>query len=234
MSFEEKAPETFREENEESLMKITDEINFLYNQTQNKEIKSSHKEVLKKSLILLIYAYYEGFVNKLLLSYINIINFKHLKRKEVKKELVASSMENIFKDYDNISKKNGYFKKDFPDETYLHRYYRRVNLVEEFNNFLDEELKIPDEVINTESNLSVKVLEKNFYKIGIFKLLNEEQESLITKLIKIRNDLAHTGQSSQLPKDFKMIRNLKDEMLKLMSDMIELLFNLLLKESYKK
>lgn len=227
----------FREQAEEELLLCTEEINMLYNKFVS-STKEKEKLTLLKSLLLLLYAHYEGFTNFLLQSYVQEINLKNLKRKDVREVLVVASMEKIFKDYDNLDKKNGYFKRAFPDESALHRYIRRADLLAQINDFLEKTLKIEDGVINTESNLHVEVLEKNLYKLGIDLTLSSFQKGIISRLLKIRNDIAHTGSHKMLLKTDSEreteIREIKGFVFDLMQDLIEKIYIALENKEYLK
>ena len=58
---------------------------------------------------------------------------------------------------------------------------------------------MPDDVIDTESNLSSIVLKKNLFKLGLNYPLVDEQNSNINKLLGIRNAIAH-GDILEVPK----------------------------------
>ena len=99
-------------------------------------------------------------------------------------------------------------------------------------------IKIEDKVINTESNLSVQVLEKNLYKLGLKLELTKDEKVHITKLLMIRNDIAHTGSNKILEKDFeernKIIREIKEDIFKLMENLIVLTYSFLNEKKYLK
>ena len=143
-----------------------------------------------------------------------------------------------YNNYENISRKNDLLKKNFPDDSNLHNYYRRIDFITQFDKFLEEIVKIEDKVINTESNLSVQVLEKNLYKLGLKLELTKDEKVHITKLLMIRNDIAHTGSNKILEKDFeernKIIREIKEDIFKLMENLIVLTYSFLNEKKYLK
>ena len=174
----------------------------------------------------------------LLKSYIQEINLQKLKRREVIEPLIVASMNRIFNNYENISRKNDLLKKNFTYDSNLHNYYRRIDFITQFDKFLEEIVKIEDKVINTESNLSVQVLEKNLYKLGLKLELTKDEKVHITKLLMIRNDIAHTGSNKILEKDFeernKIIREIKEDIFKLMENLIVLTYSFLNEKKYLK
>jgi hypothetical protein len=215
----------------ENLSTRIEEINNLYNELVHANPK--YENTVSKSLILLLYAHYEGYINLLLRTYIQQINMKNVKRREVVEPIIVASMEDIFKEYENINKKSDIFKRDFPNEAHLHKYCRRIDLIEQINDFLEQTVKIPDSVINTESNLTVKILEKNCYKIGIQIILTDEEKRLINKLLAIRNEVAHTG-SNRLLEDKEKIRDLKNKIIILMEDLESKVYEALSNKTYLK
>ncbi|MCG3671911.1 MAE_28990/MAE_18760 family HEPN-like nuclease [Aliarcobacter butzleri] len=181
-----------REEMESELTWRSDELRMLKNNLQF-IIKEEDKSKYRKSLVVMLYANFEGFCKICLLSYIKYLNNLSIKRKDIsrKPELIASSMYEIFKLYDDKDRKNRVFKTTLPNDTNLHSVFRRADLIREFDNFMEERILLNDEVVNTESNLWAHVLSKNLYILGInpdsFKHYNVD----IDRLVNIRNSIAH-------------------------------------------
>lgn len=143
-----------------------EELAFLKNQLSNIQ-EEIQRDKYRKCLVLMLYSHFEGFIKICLLSYIQYVNSLHLKRENFNEELVASSMHREFNAYDNNDEKCNIFKKKLPEDKRLHRFYRRVNLLEELDVFKQNDLLIPDETVDTESNLWYIVLQKNLYKVGL-------------------------------------------------------------------
>ncbi len=80
----------------------------------------------RKSLVLMLYSHFEGFVKICLLSYIQYVNSLHLKRECFNERLIASSMNREFNAFDNNDEKCSIFKKKLPEDKRLHRFYRRL------------------------------------------------------------------------------------------------------------
>lgn len=212
-----------REELEADLNTRVEEINELYNNI-------SDKIVLKKSFILLLYAHFEGFVKNLLQTYIKNLNLLQLKRKDVKSELTASSMKKIFESYE---KKDN--KKIFKEEnifTELHKHERRCIFLEKIEHFLEAELILNDNLVNTESNIGTEVIRKNLYSLGIEIELKKEVDILINTLLNRRNDIGHNGNGRLISDD--KIESLKKEIINFMSSLIEIIFYGLKDKKYLK
>lgn len=181
-----------REEMENELTWRSDEFRMLKNSLQY-VLKYEDKLKYRKSLVVMLYANFEGFCKICLLSYIKYLNQLNIKRKNInnKPELIASSMYKIFQLYDEKDRKNKIFKTNLPDDKNLHSVFRRADLIREFNNFMDEEVFLDDEIINTESNLWSYVLSKNLYVIGINHDIFKDYNKDIDKLVNLRNSIAH-------------------------------------------
>lgn len=172
-----------------------EELAFLKNQLSNIS-DESQKDKYRKSMVLMVYSHFEGFVKICLLSYIQYVNSLKLNRNVFNEQLIASSMNRELNAYDNNDEKCSIFRKKLPEDKRLHRFYRRVHLLEEIDNFKQSELVIPDETIDTESNLWYIVLQKNLYKVGLPIDLFDELSSDIDSLVNRRNSIAHGTERS--------------------------------------
>ena len=189
--------EQLREEMEYELTWRTDELRMLKNNL-SLIFKDEDKNKYRKSLIVMLYAHFEGFTKTCFNSYVSFINAQKLKRYyiEEKPELIASCMNDIFKAYDDKDRKNKVFKRQLPDDKKLHATYRRADLISQFNNFLTEEVYIKDDVIKTDSNLKSHVLSRNLYYVGINPSCFNAFSDDIDNLVNLRNGIAHGSDKS--------------------------------------
>lgn len=208
-----------------------EELAFLKNQIGNisEEIQ---KNKYRKSLVLMLYSHFEGFIKICLLSYIQYINSLHLKRGCFTKKLIVSSMNREFNAYDNNDEQCKILKKQLPEDSRLHRYHRRVNFLEQLNEFEEEELQIPDEAINTESNLWYVVLQKNLYKVGLPIDLFDEFAGDIDALVNRRNSIAHgTERAGVTATEYT---RWEENTYNIMEDIIRCIYNNVCQEQYLK
>ena len=166
-----------------------EELAFFKNQLN--EIVEEDKDRYRKSLVLILYSHMEGYIKICLQTYIQYINSQGLKRKEVDTGLIVASMHKEFIAYENTERKSEFFRKELPDDTRLHRLYRRVDFMEKVEDFKEQELIIDDQIIDTESNLWYIVLQKNLYKVGLPINLFDDYQSDIDALVNRRNSIAH-------------------------------------------
>lgn len=179
----------FRAALEAELAWRQEELAFFKNQLN--EISNEEKNKYRKSLVLILYSHMEGYIKICLQTYIQYINSQKLSRKDVKTGLIVASMYKEFIAYENLERKSEFFRKKLPDDTRLHRLYRRVDFMEKVDNFKEQKLNIEDQIIDTESNLWYIVLQKNLYKVGLPIDLFDGYQSAIDALVNRRNSIAH-------------------------------------------
>lgn len=167
-----------------------EELAFFKNQLYNIDDEEQQNKY-RKSLVLMLYSHFEGFIKICLLTYVQYVNSLHRKRKDFNEQLVASSMNREFAAYDNNDIKCSVFKNKLPEDKRLHRFYRRVNLLENIEELEQSDLVIPDEAIDTESNLWYIVLQKNLFKVGLPIDLFDGLSKDIDALVNRRNSIAH-------------------------------------------
>ena len=179
----------FRAALEAELAWRQEELAFFKNQLN--EISEEEKNKYRKSLVLILYSHMEGYIKICLQTYIQYINSQELSRKDVKTGLIVASMYKEFIAYENLERKSEFFRKELPDDTRLHRLYRRVDFMEKVDDFKEKKLNIEDQIIDTESNLWYIVLQKNLYKVGLPIDLFDGYQSAIDALVNRRNSIAH-------------------------------------------
>lgn len=184
-----------RAELESELAWRQEELAFFKNQLNNitDEVK---KEKYRKSLVLILYSHMEGYIKIALQSYIRYLNEQRLSRKSVIPGVIAASMNAEFNAYDNLDRKSEIFHRQLPDDSALHRFFRRVDFLEQLEDFKEQTLIIEDSVINTESNLWYVVLQKNLYKIGLPVDLFKQYQTDIDAIVNRRNSIAHGNSRS--------------------------------------
>lgn len=167
-----------------------DEIRFLDN-TQRTMTKAEDQKRIRRSIICLIYAHIEGFVQFSFSLYIDKINNKTLQCSQVRPVIAAATLHKEFVALQNNDKKNIIFKKTLPNETKLHKLCRQVEFIENISTIQTNLVKIPDGYINTESNVGQQVIEKLLYQVGLEYTELKDIYSPLNKLLNVRNDISH-------------------------------------------
>lgn len=222
--------EDVRAQMEEELTWRKQEMMFLKN-ILSEISKQDKQDKYRKSLVVMLYSHFEGFCKTILLIYVNYINCLNLKRKEVNENLRAASMNEIFKSYDNPDRKCDIFKRTLPDDPIIHKEFRKVDFIIQFNEFLDEINKLPDDVINTESNLKFHILQKNLFRLGIDFEDFRQFEKNINQLVNLRNSIAHGSEKMGVKE--KLYNSLESNIYDTMNKLILIIDNIILEEKFK-
>lgn len=175
---------------EEELTWRQNEIRFLKNQL-SAITEDDQKRLYRKSLVVMLYSHYEGFCKTAFLIYIKSINQERILRSAANDFMVAGSLSEVFKAYNNTDKKCQVFKHALPHDERLHRFAREVDFVKEFKNFLEQIIDIPESLVDVESNLKPIVLRKILYRLGFPYDTFQVHEGLIDQLLNYRNIIAH-------------------------------------------
>ena len=211
-----------RAELEEELAWRQEDFAFFKNQLNSisDEVK---KDRYRKSLVLILYSHMEGYIKIALQTYIKYINAQNLPRKDVIPGLMAASMNQEFNAYDNLDKKCAIFRRELPEDNVLHRFCRRVDFLDQLEDFKNEPLIIEDSVINTESNLRHVVLQKNLYKIGLPVNMFDQYHRDIDALVNRRNSIAHgDSRSGVTSQEFS---NWEGKIYRVMDDITRLIYD---------
>ena len=212
----------FRAEIEGEILWRQEEISYLksFLQTTSKE-RDEYR--IRKMLIVMLYSHFEGFIKFGLSNFLKKISDENFLIKNLNCEkLKAAALNDIFYRYENInSKPEIFFKKEYEPE--IHLLARRVELLENLSGYQESVASFEKTVINTESNLSYKVLAKNLFKVGIDYGEFKEHEKFIKKLLVMRNSIAHGESKDMIIKEEDYIE-LEKKTIELMSKFSELIY----------
>lgn len=149
--------------------------------------------LVSKALILLLYSHFEGHVKFIFTCYVEAINQLNLTCGDVITPLVASSLDKIFEEFKNTQRNprnNSLFKQEHT-KGFL-ELGRRVEFLENFEQIMTTPVNLETGIIvDTESNLTKKVLLKILFRIGFDNQIFEPKLGIIEKLIEYRNHIAH-------------------------------------------
>ncbi|WP_353948457.1 MAE_28990/MAE_18760 family HEPN-like nuclease [Sporolactobacillus sp. Y61] len=218
---------------EEELTWRADEIRLLRNQLSYIEFEKDQNR-FRKALLVMLYSHYEGFCSIAFQIYIAAINEEHLKRSEVNHFLAASSMIEAFDAYedDNIKPRHykKIFKKTLPDKNNLQKFARQIDFVDSFSDLWTQNVYIPDDIVDTESNLWPIVLKKLLYRLGLPCNYFEDQECYIHELVNRRNGIAHGRDKEGITAD--IYNHIEKSTFSIMERVINLIIDALKKGIY--
>jgi hypothetical protein len=157
------------------------------------------RNMLHRSLALLIYAHLEGFCKFALLAYISAINAVRLHCREASSPVVAASLGSVFAALRDLKSKHPEFSRALPDDRELHMLWRERIFVDAYDNIISQCVEIPDRVVDTKFNLNTVVLKRNLYQLGLDYPEVEKHRHSIEMLLGVRNAIAH-GDVLKIPK----------------------------------
>jgi hypothetical protein len=171
-----------------------EEINILKNnllKNSNTPESIQHDDYVRKIFIVFLYAHFEGFTKNSFFLYKEAINSLCLLCKQVNHTIAASSFYSYFRKLEEPRKLDK-LKKAFPSDTKLHKLYRRQEFFSDIEDIWNQKINIPDEVIDTESNLRPDVLKKILYSFGFnLEWIDESKSKIINDLVNYRNSITH-------------------------------------------
>lgn len=191
------------------------EISELKNIVESNTTSSTRRRVVCRSGVAILYAHWEGFVKKAGTYFLDYVASQRLTIRELKGNFVTIALRGRI-DQASQAKKYSAFEE-------LTNYIRDNQ---------ESRARIPyKNVVNTESNLSSKVLREICWCVGIDYSLYATKEKLIdSKLVARRNHVAH-GEAIELSdEDFL---ELADEVVGLIETFRNQLENATVNESYR-
>lgn len=218
----------FRSDMEDSLSWRVNEFLALKNL-----LRSDNNIPIVKTLIVMLYAHFEGFFKDCLECYIKYINSTDLVLSNFIDTIITASLSREYSSFEDFNKKCKELTTVPPAEEFLHRYHRRRELTKKFvSDYLNKKVRIDEKIINTKSNLDYGVLQENLYILGLDYNYFSDKQNNITKLVKLRNSVAHGSQRE--PIEFSEFEKIEEDILEIMEEIIKYLYKFCLEEKYLK
>lgn len=167
-----------------------EEIRFFQNRV-SELTNQEEKEQFRRVLVLLVYAHFEGFCKFAFLHYIKAVNREGIRCGDASYAIAAASLYDLFQSLRYPEAKCPEFRNTLPDDKKLHLFAREREFVQRANNFEERFVIVPDDVVDTESNLEPIVLRKNLFKLGFRHDQFESIEGDIHTLLNFRHKIAH-------------------------------------------
>ena len=216
---------------EDELTWRQDEMRLLRNQLSHMD-REDEKRRYRKALVVMLYSHYEGFCKTAFDIYVDAVNQEHICCSNANDHIIALTFADIFKALDIPNSKCKIFKSILPDDAKLHRFCRQVNFIAGLDNFLSMPVNIPEDAINTESNLSREVMRKLLFRLGFPYNAFEKHEYQIKGLLDERNSIAHG--KSQEGIDEEIYIKLEKSTYEIMSELREIIMHALIDQIHMK
>ena len=149
-------------------------------------------DIMRKSLILLLYAHFEGFCKQAFQSYIIYINKEQIPISSVKAGLAAANMNSAFQKLFDTNYKPVMINT-YSSDGAIQLHGRKREFIMSYDTSLAQEMSLGEEFINTEANLYPDVLRKILFQLDLDSSLIDAYQGQIHKLVNIRNSFAHGG-----------------------------------------
>lgn len=204
-----------REQLEMDLAWRQDEIRFLHNLCAGLA-PADQQEKFRRAMVVMLYSHFEGFFKFAFTSYVSAINEENLSCKDANLTLAAASLANVFRFLrDGNGKVPELENMSLPEDKELYRFARDKEFLSQAKLLMDKPVKIPLEVVNTESNLKTDVLRTILYRLGFPHDHFSGIESDVQLLLRLRNNIAHGGTKDGISE--ALYEKLKSSVLHVMS-----------------
>lgn len=179
-----------RDELERELTRRWREIAFFSNQLARFSDQADRRRY-RRALVVMVYAHFEGFFRFALRHYTEVVNGSGLPCGECVAAVLAASWREVFADVERGESKSSLFRRRLPDDAKLHRVARRRRFVERLNDLHALPVRLDDQAVDTESNLTPLVVKRNLYVLGLDHEAFERHRDSIHRLVNYRNEVAH-------------------------------------------
>ena len=216
--------ERLREELEREYALRLDELSKYENFLEASDANEDFQELYRKMLVVMLYAYYEGFCKKALEIYVEYLNDTQACVKDLKPIIASSTLQNEFKKLTDPNHRPLIILGDTQKEdNKLQGLARRSEFFESYVQMMSQPINLPTNLVNTESNLRPPVLKSLLYKLAMDYTIVDSGQGAICKLVNYRNSIAHgnsaRGISEEEYTDCK--KNALDIMDKLKTEIID-------------
>jgi hypothetical protein len=154
-------------------------------------LRPEEQDQYRRAVVLVLYAHFEGFCKFAFDLYRTAINGEQVACNEASPAIAAAGWARLFKELRDPSTKCAEFKHALPDDGKLHRFARDREFMERSVEFNRLPVTIPDDFVDTESNLKPVVLRKILYRLGLPHDQFSQHEGKIDRLLRVRNKIAH-------------------------------------------
>ncbi len=155
--------------------------------------RDAEKAHLRRALLVMLYAHTEGFCKLAFLTYVNAINKAMISCSNAADGIAAAAFTDVFHALTYGDEKRRVFLASPPEDKKLTILARQREFFTELPRLLARQIQLPDTVVNTEDNLSSKVVKRNVYRLGLPESLLSNYYTDLDELVNRRNNIAHGG-----------------------------------------
>jgi hypothetical protein len=182
---------------EQEYLSRFEEINKVEEFFETRKRNDDISDIMRKSLIILLYAHYEGYCKRAFQFYVLYINKKEIQVSDVKYGIAAVNMQREFKKLFNTSSKPVRIKTYLEDGA-LQFHGRKRDFLNDYDCNIRKTIELKEDFISSEGNLKPDVLRKILFQLELDCSIVDTCQSEIYKLVNIRNSLVH-GDHTRCP-----------------------------------
>lgn len=175
---------------EDDLRWRQDEVRLLSNSLRGLT-KEKDRDRARRAQLVMLYAHVEGYSKIALSTYLKAINDLTLNSQDAAEAIAASALADVFHALTHGDPKGKVFKKPLPEDQGLRTFSRQCEFISDVRNFLNRPVNVPDEAVDTESNLSSKVLRRNLFRLGFAPDRLASYDNDLNELVYRRHSIAH-------------------------------------------
>lgn len=204
-----------------------DEMRWLRNQLpveETKRISADQAIASRRTLLVMTYAHFEGFVKQAFSIYAEAINAESIPCGSLNSALVASTMARELKDLRSPAAVTDVSETDHERKRkrQLRTAERETKFVETIRTIDSNVRELPvDQVVSTDSNLSPAVLRRNLYRLGFDPEAFEKYDGIVEFVLQTRNDVAHGKKTNAIP--IKKMQKAMQDLRLLMTAIVQLI-----------
>ncbi|MBZ0136122.1 MAG: hypothetical protein K8I27_07105 [Planctomycetes bacterium] len=170
-------------------------------------------DTLKKSLVLLLYAHFEGYCKNVFSIYVEELTRERIKLKHLESILGAAAATKLFDELDktgNLPPEFAEFKRSQP----VRRQVKQAVLMKELWKVRESEATFDaDRLIHLEGNVTPDVLKRVLCRLGLSFSFVETYAGDLNHLIRRRNDFAHgTRKGAPGDREFQKLRRCVEDL----------------------
>ena len=146
--------------------------------------------LMRKSLVLILYAHFEGYCKQALQYYIIYINKEDIPICNVKAGLVAANLNVEFQKLFNTNY-HPVTLTSLATDAALQQHGRKREFISAYDNCINRQIGLKEDFISTESNLRPDILKKLLFQLELDSSAVDTYQGEIHRLVNVRNGFAH-------------------------------------------
>lgn len=188
------------------------------------------KEKLRRAMLLMLYAHFEGFIKLALQIYCRHIDEAKVGCNDVEAVLATTMLTDAFRAFRDGNNAKKFLPKELHKLTDLRPIAIEMHFVERSRISNEKKVAIPEGYVDLESNLKLNVLRKNLFKLALPHDYFDDHASTLSELLERRNNIAHG--SSSLGIDSKTYDKMKAVIEHITNEMRKMILDAIKKRSY--